>query len=79
MAIFFGKIAPMKYKINTKINPCGKVIFLCLTDYKTTLHGFLYVTLLYAIPGWDLIQTNNNLKYQKAVKRKINILNESLA
>ena len=57
MVIFFGKIAPMKHRINTKINPCDKVIFSCLKDYKTKLHDFLYATLLYATPGWDLIQS----------------------
>ena len=53
----FGKIAPMKYRINTKINPCNKVIFSFLRDCKTKLHDFLYATLLYATPGWDLIQS----------------------
>ena len=79
MAIFFGKIAQMKYRINTKVNPCDKAIFSCLKDYKTNLYDFLYATLLYKTPGWDLIQSNNNHKIQKAVKRKINILNESLS
>ena len=40
LAIFFGKIAPMKYIINTKINSSGKVISSCLEDYKTMLHDF---------------------------------------
>ena len=57
MAIVFGKISPIKYRINTKRNSCGKVIFSCLKDYKTNLHDFLYATLLYATPGWDLIQS----------------------
>ena len=78
MATFFGKTAPMKYKIKKIINPCSKLIFSCLKDYKTELHDFLYAPLLYATPGWDLIRRNNNLKYQKAVKRKTNILNERL-
>ena len=40
LAIFFGKIAPMKYRIYTKINSSGKVISSCLEDYKTMLHDF---------------------------------------
>ena len=63
----FVRIAPLKYKISTKINPRSKVIFSCLKDFKTTLHDFFYFSYV--------IQSNN----QKAVKRKINILNESLA
>ena len=55
--MFFGKIAPIKYKINRKINPCGKVIFSGLKDYKTNLHDFSYATLSYATPDWDLIQS----------------------
>ena len=51
LAISFVKIAPIKYRMNTKINPCSKVIFSCLKDYKTKLHDFLYATLLYVTPG----------------------------
>ena len=51
LAIFFGKIAPIKYRINTKINSSGKVISSCLKDYKTTLHDFLCETLLYVTPA----------------------------
>ena len=39
LAIFFGNIAPMKYRINTKINSSGKDISSSLEDYKT-LHNF---------------------------------------
>ena len=35
----------------------AKSFFSCLKDYKTNLHDFLYATLLYATPGWDLIQS----------------------
>ena len=56
LAIFFGKAAPIEYRIKTKKNPCGKVIFSYLKDYKPNLHHFLYATLLYATPDWDLIQ-----------------------
>ena len=55
MAICFGKIAPIKYRIKTKINQCSKVIFSCLKNHKTDFHDFLYATLLYVTPGWDLI------------------------
>ena len=34
----FGNTASKKYWIDRKINSCGKVIFSCLEDYKTTLH-----------------------------------------
>ena len=38
LTIFFGNIARMKYRINTKIN--SQVISSCSEDYKTTLHDF---------------------------------------
>ena len=57
LPIFFGKIAPIKYRIKTEINPCGRVIFSCLKDHKTNLHDILYPTLLHETPGWDLTQS----------------------
>ena len=45
LTIFFANIAPMKYRINTKINSSGKVISSCSEDYKTRLNDFLYATL----------------------------------
>ena len=30
------------------------------------------------IPGWDLIRINNDLRYQKELKEKTNIINEPL-
>ena len=49
-AMFSGKIAPIKCRINTEIKPCGKVIFSCLKDYKTNLLDFSYATPFYATP-----------------------------
>ena len=55
--MFFGTIAPKKYTTNRKINPCNRVIFSCLRDYKNKLHELLYATFLYATPEFDLIIT----------------------
>ena len=38
----FDNVAPMKYRINTKINSHGKVISSCLEGYKTTLHVVVF-------------------------------------
>ena len=37
---FSDNIAPMKSKIKTKINSLGKVVSLCLENYKSTLNAF---------------------------------------
>ena len=38
LTTLFWNTASKKYWIDRKINSCGKVIFSCLEDYKTTLH-----------------------------------------
>ena len=42
---FLDNIAQMKYRINTKINLCGRNIFLSVEDEKTILHAFIYILL----------------------------------
>ena len=37
---FFDNVTPMKYRINIKINSCGKVISSSVEDKKTALHDF---------------------------------------
>ena len=63
----------MKYWINWR----GKVISSYLEDCKTILHSLLWATLSQATPDQDLIQNDNNLRYQKEkLERKITIVNQ---
>ena len=55
-----------------KINSRGKVNSSCLEDYKTMLHAFLKQHFYWQLqPGWDLIQNDNNIRYQKEFKEKL--------